>query len=143
MTLGSTFTIPSEDVIEDPNNGIIYKSMKSHGVSSANKTLSSLNFGQFNEAIKAFFTENVLYIVSNSGNEKIPLLLFDLDVAEIELDDTAVSGVEDENNYLNKLLINDVPLYMEDVLDVDLDNILNDASYALATFISLKEIFSN
>ena len=143
MTLGSAFTIPDEEVMEDPNNGIIYKSMKSHGVSSANKTLSSLNFGQFNEAIKAFFNENVLYIVSNSENEKIPLRLFDIDTSEIELDDTAVSGVEVENNYLNMLLINDVPLFMEDILDVDLNNILNDASFALATFISLKEIFSN
>ncbi len=141
MLVGAGITIPDEDTIEDPNKGFIRKSMDSHGVSSANKTLSSLNFGQVTQAIQEFFTDNGLYIICNSEKDKLPLVLYDIDINSVKLEDTVVSGVLLENNYFNKLTVGNDPLYLDDLLNVDNQNILNEAVFALAIFISLKDLF--
>lgn len=151
MLIGAGITIKEKGDIEDPNNGFISKSMKSHGVSSANKTLASLNFGQIQDAITEYFggakseseseSDNI-YIVCNSDNTKLPLVLYDIDINTVKLDDTAIYGVLLENNYFNKLTVGNDPLYLDDLLGIDNENILNEAGFALAIFISLKDLFN-
>ncbi len=140
MSVGAGITIPSEDEIEDPNTGFIRKSMDSHGVSSANKTLSSLNFGQLHSAITDFFVGDSLFIVCNSEKNKLPLVLYTLD-SKIDLEDTVINGILIEN-YFNKLTIDNTPLYLDDLFTIDNENIVNEAVFALTIFISLKDLFN-
>jgi hypothetical protein len=140
MSIGAGITIHSEDEIEDPNKGFIRKSMDSHGVGSANKTLSSLNFGQLHSAITDFFVGDSLFIICNSEKNKLPLVLYTLD-SNINLEDTVVNGTLIEN-YFNKLTIDNTPLYMDDLFTIDNENIVNEAVFALTIFISLKDLFN-
>jgi hypothetical protein len=144
MLIDAGITIPTEDDIEDPNKGFIRKSMDSHGVSSANKTLSSLNFGQIHQAIKDFFltSEDSIFIVCNNEKDKLPLVLYDIDINTIKLEDVIINGTLLENNYFNMLKINEDALYMDDLLEIDNENIVNEAVFALAIFISLKNLFN-
>lgn len=142
MLVGAGITLLSEDEIEDPEKGFIRKSMDSHGVSSANKTLSSLNFGQIHESITDFFNEGNLYLVCNSEKEQLPLNLYDIDVNSIKLEDTVISGTLLENNYFNKLKVGNSSLFLDDLVTVDNENIVNEAAFALAIFISMKDLFN-
>ncbi len=142
MLVGAGITLLSEDEIEDPIKGFIRKSMDSHGVSSANKTLSSLNFGQIHESITDYFNDSNLYIVCNSEKDKLPLNVYDIDINTIKLEDTTINGTLLENNYFNKLKIGSSSLFLDDLVTVDNENIVNEAAFALAIFISMKDLFN-
>jgi hypothetical protein len=134
FTMGSNLIIPTEDEKDE----LIEKTKKSHNISNE----IDLNIDTIYSNVSEYFNDKNLYIICNGKTtdmNKIPTKLFEIDLNSIELRETTLIYKESDNP-INKIIINEQPLFLNDILNVDTKNTVNSGELALTILIAFKEL---
>jgi hypothetical protein len=139
------FDIPSLDELSKTQNDFIIKSAESHNTSSNASELRNIDIYKLNNDIQAYFNDDNLYIISAKMDKRLRVVnakLYDIDFNTVDV--TANNIVfEPVNNYLSSILVNDIPLFINDLFkNVDYDSALNIPEIVIITLLLFRNTLS-
>jgi hypothetical protein len=132
--------VPTNQELEDSENGVIPKSIKSHKVSASSPQIA-MDIQAISRSLKEFFTDDIFIICTKADQiiENIPAKCYDIDAAAIDITKAGIE-VKAIDNYMTRMEIDGKPLYLDDAVNINTDTGINGPEIALATMIGFKHL---